>query len=50
MLEKDSNEWWRELSYLGQLLQEWEASRESQEIQQKVYESMRKLGLIVPNN
>ena len=48
MLNKDSKEYWEEVSRLAELLKRWDQDRNSQEIQRQVLAAMQNLGLIVP--
>ncbi|MBI4479077.1 MAG: hypothetical protein HY651_03540 [Acidobacteria bacterium] len=48
MLDKNSKEYWEEVSRLSKLLEEWDTDRNSDEIPREAMEAMQNLGLIVP--
>ncbi|MBI4461035.1 MAG: hypothetical protein HY648_13390 [Acidobacteria bacterium] len=47
-IEKNTGQWWDELNHLAELLKEWSTERENQVLHKQVFESMERLGLIVP--
>jgi hypothetical protein len=46
-LTRHTEEWWKEEKRLAELLKQWEANRDSAELQRQVLTSMERLGLVV---
>ena len=47
-LDKNTEEYWNEVSRLSELLHQWDKQRDSNEIAREVMRAMQNLGLIVP--